>query len=195
MEVYCALSAPRTVSFCLSLINQVSELSRHRSLAPTSPASAYSSQPSTNSIAQDTRLQDHERLGHISFKRMRQLDIDGITPPTSKCLKSITCPVCITAKARGANRPAPSTPADRPTEPWQDVHTDLSGKVRTASVTGAKYFAVFIDSYSGSKHIEFMNSKNALSPRSAPKDSPLRSRYRDSEQRTHCLPRSQPRVL
>ena len=91
---------------------------------------------------------------------MRQLEIDGITPPTSKRLKPITCPVCITAKARRANRPAPSTPADRPTEPWQDVYTDLSGKVRTASVTGAKYFAVFVDSFSGSKHIEFMNSKN-----------------------------------
>jgi hypothetical protein len=91
---------------------------------------------------------------------MRQLEIDGITPPTSKRLKPITCPVCITAKARRANRPAPSTPADRPTEPWQDVYTDLSGKVRTASVTGAKYFAVFVDSFSGSKHIESMNSKN-----------------------------------
>jgi hypothetical protein len=59
-----------------------------------------------------------------------------------------------------ANSASPSTPADRPTEPWQDVYTDLSGKVRTASVTGAKYFAVFVDSYSGSKHIEFMSSKN-----------------------------------
>ena len=54
-----------------------------------------------------------------------------------------------TVFARRANRPAPSTPADRPTEPWQDVYTDLSGKVRTASVTGAKYFAAFVDSYSG----------------------------------------------
>ena len=127
---------------------------------PTLHNRIYPIHLATNSIAQDTRLQDHERLGHISFKRMRQLDIDGITPPTSKRLKPITCPVCITAKARRANRPAPSTPADRPTEPWQDVYTDLSGKVRTASVTGAKYFAVFVDSYSGSKHIEFMNSKN-----------------------------------
>ena len=83
-----------------------------------------------------------------------------VASPTSKRLKPITCPVCITAKARRANRPAPSTPADRPTEPWQDVYTDLSVKVRTASVTGAKYFAVFVDSFSGSKHIEFMNSKN-----------------------------------
>jgi hypothetical protein len=122
---------------------------------PTLHNRIYPIHLATNSIAQDTRLQDHERLGHISFKRMRQLEIDGITPPTSKRLKPITCPVCITAKARRANRPAPSTPADRPTEPWQDVYTDLSGKVRTASVTGAKYFAVFVDSYSGSKHIVF----------------------------------------
>ncbi len=60
-------------------------------------------------VSQDARLQDHEHLGHISFKRMRQLNIDGITPPTSIRLKPITCPVCITAKARRANRPYSST--------------------------------------------------------------------------------------
>jgi hypothetical protein len=91
---------------------------------------------------------------------MRQVNIDGITPPASKRLNSITCPVCIAAKARRANRPAPSTPADRPTETWQDVYTDLSGKVRTASVTGVKHLTVFVDSYSGSNHVEFLNSKN-----------------------------------
>ena len=100
----------------------------------------YSIDLATNSTkpptSLDIRLQDHERLGHISFKRnLRQLNIDVITPPTSKRLKPITCPVCIIGKARRANRPAPSTPADRPTEPWQDVYTDLSGKVRTASVS------------------------------------------------------------
>jgi hypothetical protein len=73
---------------------------------PTLHNRIYPIHLATNSIAQDTRLQDHERLGHISFKRMRQLEIDGITPPTSKRLKPITCPVCITAKARRANRPA-----------------------------------------------------------------------------------------
>jgi hypothetical protein len=36
----------------------------------------------------------------------------------------------------------------------------FSGKVRTASVTGVQYFAVFVDSYSGSKHVEFLTSKN-----------------------------------
>ena len=62
---------------------------------------------------------------------MRQLNIDGITPATSKRLKPITCPVCITAKAR-----------------------------RATSVTGVKNFAVFVDSYSGSKHVEFLTSKD-----------------------------------
>ena len=96
----------------------------------------YSIDLATNSTkpptSLDTRLQDHERLGHISFKRnLRQLNIDGITPATSKRLKPITCPVCITAKAR-----------------------------RATSVTGVKYFAVFVDRYSGSKHVEFRTSKN-----------------------------------
>ena len=90
---------------------------------------------------------------------------DGITPPTSKRLKPITCPVCI-AKVRRANRPTPSrgsAAANRPTEPWQDVYTDLSGKVRTASVTGVEYFAVFVDSYLGSKHVEFSPPKTTSS--------------------------------
>jgi hypothetical protein len=85
---------------------------------PTLHNRTYSIHLTTNDVrppcgrvptSQDARLQDHERLGHISFKRMRQLYIDGITPPTSKRLKPITCPVCITAKARRANRPEPST--------------------------------------------------------------------------------------
>jgi hypothetical protein len=53
--------------------------------------------------------------------------------------------------------------ADRSTEPWQDVYTDLSGKVRTASVTGVEYFAVFVDSYLGSKHVEFSPPKTTSS--------------------------------
>jgi hypothetical protein len=58
--------------------------------------------PTSNRVptSPDTRLQDHERLGHISFKRMSQLNIDGITPPTSKRLKPMTCPVCITSHHR-----------------------------------------------------------------------------------------------
>ena len=78
-------------------------------------------------------------------------------------MKPITCPVGIASKARRANRPASSTPEDRSTEPWQDVYTDLSGKIRTPSVTGALYFAVFVDGYTGSKHVEFLKSKKHTS--------------------------------
>jgi hypothetical protein len=93
---------------------------------------------------------------------MRQLNIDGISTPTSKRMKPITCPVCIASKARRANRPASSTPEDRSTEPWQDVYTDLSGKIRTPSVTGALYFAVFVDGYTGSKHVKIPQIQKTL---------------------------------
>ena len=143
----------------LWLMNLLPPPTLHNRIYPINLATDSAKAPTS----QETRIQDHERLGQISFKRMRQLNVDGITQPTSKRLKPITCPVCITAKARRAILgPAPSTPADRPTEPWQDVYTDLSGKVRTASVTGVKYFAVFVDIYSGSKHVEFLLSKDHL---------------------------------
>jgi len=39
----------------------------------------------------DTRITDHQRLGHPSFKRMKDLDIDGITTiPTGKRMNPIS---------------------------------------------------------------------------------------------------------
>jgi len=63
-----------------------------------------------NEEAIDTRLSDHQKLGHPYFKRMRNLDIDGITViPPGKKMKPISCPVCIASKMRKPNRPIAST--------------------------------------------------------------------------------------
>jgi hypothetical protein len=108
----------------------------------------------------DTRITDHQRLGHPSFKRMRDLDIDGVTIiPAGKRMKPISCPVCIASKMRKPSRPSASTDMTC-IEPWTDIYTDLSGKVRTQSITGSKYFVVFIDTFTGAKHVDFLNSKN-----------------------------------
>ena len=32
--------------------------------------------------------------------------------------------------------------------------------MRTQSITGSKYFVVFIDTFTGAKHVDFLNSKN-----------------------------------
>ena len=54
----------------------------HNRIYPIHLATPSTKSPRTQaSEYPDSRLQDHERLGHISFKRMRQLNIDGIATP------------------------------------------------------------------------------------------------------------------
>jgi len=52
----------------------------HNRIYPIHLATPSTKSPRTQaSEYHDTRLQDHERLGHMSFKRMRQLNIDGVS--------------------------------------------------------------------------------------------------------------------
>ena len=68
----------------------------------------------------------------------------------------------IASKARKSNRPPPSNKEDRSTIPWEDIHSDLSGKISTQSACGYKYFVVFVCTYTGAKHVEFLAHKNHL---------------------------------
>lgn len=112
---------------------------------------------------QEALKDTHRALGHISFKRMRDLNIEGQDLPTrsSKRLRpALTCPTCITAKMR--RQPTPASIASEPqfAEPWAKIFVDLSGKVKTRSVTGVHYFVVFICNYSGAKYTDFLVHKN-----------------------------------
>jgi hypothetical protein len=80
--------------------------------------------PITNYTPSDITL--HNTLGHIEHRRGQQLDV-GIPQPSGK---KVTCPICITAKARRTARPLPSDVTKRAQHPWQDVSVDLSGKMR-----------------------------------------------------------------
>jgi hypothetical protein len=95
-------------------------------------------------------------LGHISHGRSKQLEV-GIPQPSGK---AVTCPICITAKARRSARPIPSDVAKRAQHPWQDVSVDLSGKMRTQGITNVFYFIPFVDNYSGAKIVEFVERKS-----------------------------------
>jgi len=105
-------------------------------------------------------LNNHHRLGHVSIKRARSLNMDGIPQPPSKMPK-VKCPVCIASKATRHKRPSASTADTRSASgPWQDIYSDLSGKMRISSISGYRYFAVFVCAWSGAKHCEFIARKN-----------------------------------
>ena len=71
-----------------------------------------------NASENETRMADHQRLGHPNFKRMRSLDIEEITKiPPAKRMKSISCPVCIAAKMSKPNRPTFLSSDYQPLEP------------------------------------------------------------------------------
>jgi len=80
-------------------------------------------------------LKNHHRLGHVSIKRARSLNIDRVPQPPSKMPK-VKCPVCIASKATWHKRPSATTADTRwASGPWQDIYSDLSGKMRISSIS------------------------------------------------------------
>jgi len=75
--------------------------------------------------------------------------------------KKVTCPICITAKARRTARPLPSDVTKRAQHPWQDVSVDLSGKMRIQGISNVYYYYIpFVCNYSGAKMVEFVQRKS-----------------------------------
>ena len=120
----------------------------------------HESTPATFTQDRAELLNNHHRLGHVSIKRDRSLSIDGIPQPPTKMPK-VKCPVCIASKATRHKRPSASTSDTRSASGhWQDIYSDLSGKMRIPSINGYRYFAVFVCAWSGAKHCEFPARKN-----------------------------------
>lgn len=85
----------------------------------------------------------HQRLGHLNYADIKELvtggyiqdqNIDVDHPPP--------CETCISGKL--TRLPFPKR-TDKATQPLEIVHTDLCGKMRTASQRGAQYFFTFTD--------------------------------------------------
>jgi hypothetical protein len=57
-----------------------------------------------------------------------------------------SCPACLTGKM--SVKPHPKHSASRTTKPLQLVHSDVVGPMRNASLSGARYYVVFIDDFS-----------------------------------------------
>jgi transposase InsO family protein len=102
----------------------------------------------------------HQRLGHLGNQSVEKLiprsayrEVENL-PGDSSSL----CDVCVKAKHQ---RQFERKPAARTTRPLELIHSDLAGPIVPDSLSGFRYFIVYIDDYSRYTWVYFLRSKNA----------------------------------
>ena len=105
----------------------------------------------------------HQRFGHLGFDNLAKLVkenlVTGMSVPAKEfeAANSKLCEECIKAKhARHPFQPSQSGKASRSMEL---VHMDVCGPVSPPSRGGARYFATFLDDYSGLSAVKPLSSK------------------------------------
>lgn len=105
----------------------------------------------------------HERLGHLNERSLKEMaerkTVLGLKLEKDKTLG--ICEVCI--KGKQTQTPFPRSRPKRTSELLEIVYTDVCGPMRTTSLGGAKYFAVFIDDKSRWCEIYFLSKKTDIS--------------------------------
>lgn len=105
----------------------------------------------------------HQRLAHINFKyihdTVRKAAVDGITLDDLTTVHG-DCEPCHLGKA--ARLPYPTVKVKRNFKPGEMVHSDLSGRMPTASVGGHLYFVLFKDEATGFRMVNFIKEKSAV---------------------------------
>ena len=100
----------------------------------------------------------HRRLGHLNVKDVKSLmKNEGIECPENESLG--VCETCVVGKL--AQRPFPKTSLQKK-RLLELIHTDLCGPMREKSLSGAKYFATFVDDATRWCVVKFLKTKNEL---------------------------------
>ena len=102
----------------------------------------------------------HQRLGHIHFDRIKQMEssgaVDGLSISTSD--KSKFCEGCVFGKHH--RQPFPTDGRNRAKRIGEIIHSDLVGPMSVSSPGGARYFALFKDDFSGFCSVSFLKHKS-----------------------------------
>ncbi|KAG8472383.1 hypothetical protein CXB51_035319 [Gossypium anomalum] len=93
--------------------------------------------------SEDSKLW-HQRLGHANFKSMAQMVSKEMVENFTKTVQSEdVCEVCQMGKQ--ARLPFPTNTTWRASSKLELVHSDVCGPMRTESLSGNRYFILFID--------------------------------------------------
>ena len=97
----------------------------------------------------------HERLGHISKKRIDRLVSDGILGALDHS-EGKECVECIKGKMTNKKKVG----AERAKDVLELIHTDICGPFPTATWNGQRYFITFIDDFSRYGYLYLLSEKS-----------------------------------
>ncbi|GJZ67012.1 zinc finger, CCHC-type containing protein [Tanacetum coccineum] len=98
----------------------------------------------------------HARLGHVYFKRMRNMANANLIPKLDS--KNDKCQTCMHTKI--TRLPFPTI--QRSSKILELVHSDVCDLHATPTIGGKKYFATFIDDYSRYCYVYLLHSKDKV---------------------------------
>ena len=99
----------------------------------------------------------HRRFGHMNYDYIRIL-FPGKRKQSLPESHRHRCKVCILSKQTHA--PHRKTPAERATHPFQLIHSD-SCTITTPSLSGSRYYLLFVDNFTCWAFVYFLMRKNA----------------------------------
>jgi len=85
----------------------------------------------------------HQRLGHLSYQTLYMI-LPREAYSGNLVERSFVCEVCVKAKHQ---RKIERKPAPRTTRPSELIHSDLCGLITPESVSGLRYFILYIDDF------------------------------------------------
>jgi transposase InsO family protein len=138
---------------------ETSEETLMRLTAPRKPAKVTSpheidkdllgSEEAASSVSTQNAAIWHRRLAHLNHASMKKL--------LGSQIPSLNCDICIIAKQ---TQKFDRTQQKRATKPYEFIHSDLCGPLKT-SIGGASYYIVYIDDLTRYTEVCFLVTKNA----------------------------------
>ncbi|GJU50673.1 retrotransposon protein, putative, ty1-copia subclass [Tanacetum coccineum] len=107
----------------------------------------------------DSALLWHYRLGHISKKRIKKLQHDGLLNSTD--LRAFG--KCVSCMSRKMAQKSYTHQVERDKDLLRLIHTDVCGPFRTVSRQGASYFVTFTDDFSRYGYVYLLKHKHEVS--------------------------------
>lgn len=106
----------------------------------------------------------HKRLGHLNLRTLQEIPrneaILNFKMEGSERHRDYICPSCALAKSH--RLPFPKRANSRAKFPLEKIHSDICGPMPTTSLTGCRYFLLFIDDFTRFMHLYTIKLRSDL---------------------------------